>query len=34
SANYEYEAFGSVLRATGQMANENRFQFSTKRCGI
>jgi RHS repeat-associated protein len=31
SANYEYEPFGSVVRATGTMANENRFQFSTKR---
>ena len=32
SANYEYEPFGKVLRATGLMAKENRFQFSTKRC--
>jgi len=32
SATYEYEPFGSVLRATGPMAKENRFQFSTKRC--
>lgn len=32
SANYEYEGFGKVLRATGPMADENRFQFSTKRC--
>jgi len=32
SANYEYDPFGSVVRATGAMANENRFQFSTKRC--
>jgi RHS repeat-associated protein len=32
SANYEYDPFGSVLRTTGAMANENRFQFSAKRC--
>jgi RHS repeat-associated protein len=32
SARYEYEPFGIVLRATGPMADENRFQFSTKRC--
>jgi hypothetical protein len=31
SANYEYEPFGQVLRATGPMAIENRFEFSTKR---
>jgi RHS repeat-associated protein len=31
-ANYEYDPFGQVLRATGATANENRFQFSTKRC--
>jgi RHS repeat-associated protein len=32
SALYEYEPFGQTLRATGPMAEENRFQFSTKRC--
>lgn len=32
SARYDYESFGRVLRATGLMADENRFQFSTKRC--
>jgi RHS repeat-associated protein len=32
SAVYEYDPFGSLLRATGAMADENRFQFSTKRC--
>jgi hypothetical protein len=32
SANYEYDPFGQVSRATGPVANENRFQFSTKRC--
>jgi len=32
SANYEYGPFGEVIRATGSSANENRFQFSTKRC--
>lgn len=32
SANYEYDPFGRALRATGPMANENRFCFSTKRC--
>src|SRR5207302_9041275 len=32
SAVYEYDAFGGILRATGFMANESRFQFSTKRC--
>jgi RHS repeat-associated protein len=32
SAIYEYEAFGRQLRTTGLMADENRFQFSTKRC--
>jgi RHS repeat-associated protein len=31
SANYEYEPFGAVLRATGPMAEENAFGFSTKR---
>jgi RHS repeat-associated protein len=31
SAGYEYDPFGGVLRATGFMANESRFQFSTKR---
>ncbi|MCO5053102.1 MAG: RHS repeat-associated core domain-containing protein [Verrucomicrobiae bacterium] len=31
SANYEYDPFGGVLRSTGLMADENRFQFSTKR---
>jgi len=32
SARYEYDPFGQTLRATGPMAAENRFQFSTKRC--
>jgi len=32
TARYECEPFGAVLRATGAMAKENRFQFSTKRC--
>lgn len=32
SARYEYGPFGELLRGTGPMANENRFQFSTKRC--
>ena len=32
SATYEYDPFGGVLRATGFIADENRFQFSTKRC--
>lgn len=32
SARYEYGPFGEVLRATGPMAMENRFQYSTKRC--
>jgi len=31
SANYEYEPFGVTLRATGSMAKENPFRFSTKR---
>jgi hypothetical protein len=31
SANYEYGPFGEGMRATGLIANENRFQFSTKR---
>jgi len=31
SAVYEYDPFGQTLRATGQMANENPFRFSTKR---
>ena len=31
SANYEYEAFGQTIRATGTMAKENPFRFSTKR---
>jgi RHS repeat-associated protein len=31
SANYEYEPFGVTLRATGLMAKENPFRFSTKR---
>ena len=31
SANYEYEPFGVTLRATGPMALENPFRFSTKR---
>ncbi len=31
SALYEYDPFGTVLRSTGAMADENRFQFSTKR---
>jgi RHS repeat-associated protein len=31
SANYEYEAFGKPIRATGLMAKENPFRFSTKR---
>jgi RHS repeat-associated protein len=30
SANYEYGLFGEVIRATGPMANANRFRFSTK----
>ncbi len=31
SAVYNYDPFGGVLRSTGAMADENRFQFSTKR---
>ncbi len=31
SANYEYDAFGRGLRATGPRAKENAFRFSTKR---
>jgi len=31
SANYEYETFGKPIRATGLMAKENPFRFSTKR---
>ena len=31
SANYEYEAFGRPIRATGLMSKENPFRFSTKR---
>ena len=31
SAKYEYEAFGKPIRATGLMAKENPFKFSTKR---
>jgi RHS repeat-associated protein len=31
SAVYEYDPFGQTLRATGPMANENPFRFSTKR---
>jgi len=31
SANYEYDAFGRTLRATGTLAKENPFRFSTKR---
>ena len=30
SAEYEYGPFGEVVRATGTMAEENPFQFSTK----
>lgn len=32
SARYEYGPFGEVIRASGPVADENRFQFSTKRC--
>ncbi len=31
SANYDYEAFGRTIRATGAMAKENPFRFSAKR---
>src|SRR6185503_9506434 len=31
SANYEYDPFGQTIRATGAMAAENLFGFSTKR---
>jgi RHS repeat-associated protein len=31
SAFYEYDPFGQTIRATGLMANENPFRFSTKR---
>ena len=34
SARYEYEPFGAKLRATGLMAQENPFQFSTKRLDL
>jgi RHS repeat-associated protein len=30
SANYEYDPFGQVIRATGLMAKANPFRFSTK----
>jgi RHS repeat-associated protein len=30
SANYEYDPFGQVIRATGPMAKANPFRFSTK----
>jgi RHS repeat-associated protein len=30
AAEYEYEPFGKVLKATGPMASENKFLFSTK----
>jgi len=30
SAQYDYSPFGELLRATGAMANENPFRFSTK----
>jgi RHS repeat-associated protein len=33
SALYEYDPFGQTLRATGPMANENAYGFSTKRTG-
>jgi len=31
SASYEYDPFGRTIRATGAMAKENPFRFSTKR---
>jgi len=30
AAQYEYDPFGSLIRATGDLAFENRFRFSTK----